>query len=215
MAPSFDLASLDVADIGSWPNALQGICIATIAVVLLAFGYLAYLADKRAELALAQAREDALRDEFDAKRMTAAGFEVQRDLHRQVSALLAETRRRLPVEPEVPGLIEDITRAAADNHLVIDGIDLADERQVDCYVELPIAIVVSGDYHDLGAFLGIIAGLPRLVTFHDFDLIPQSGPRDLRLSIGTRIYRAAGSEPPPALSATPGPQSANLPETLP
>ena len=53
----------------------------------------------------------------------------------------------------MPGLIEDITLAALDNGLVIESIDLQPERKAEFYVELPITIVVSGEYHNIGAFV--------------------------------------------------------------
>ena len=37
----------------------------------------------------------------------------------------------------------------------------------DYYAELPIAIKVSGRYHDIGAFAGDIANLSRIVTLHN------------------------------------------------
>ena len=37
----------------------------------------------------------------------------------------------------------------------------------DYYAELPIAVKISGRYHDLGAFTGDIANLPRIVTLNN------------------------------------------------
>ena len=36
------------------------------------------------------------------------------------------------------------------------------------YIEKPIQIVVSGDYHSLGSFVSDVADLSRIVTLHDF-----------------------------------------------
>ena len=155
---------------------------------------LVLIVDKRAELVRAEHREDDLHREFAASRATAAGLANLRARDAEASAALAEMIERLPLETEVPGLVEDITRAAVDNDLAIDRIDLADERQAGFYRELPMAIGVVGDYHDLGAFADVIAGLPRLVTMHDFDLAPRSGPRNLSLTIEARTYRYAPAD---------------------
>jgi type IV pilus assembly protein PilO len=40
----------------------------------------------------------------------------------------------------------------------------------DYYAELPIAIKVSGRYHDLGAFAADIANLSRIVTLHNLSI---------------------------------------------
>ena len=50
------------------------------------------------------------------------------------------------------------------------------------YIEKPIAIIVSGSYHGLGAFVSDVADLSRIVTLHDFTIRP--------------IGRAAGSDTP-------------------
>lgn len=36
------------------------------------------------------------------------------------------------------------------------------------FIEQPITIEATGDYHAFGAFVSSIAALPRIVTMHDF-----------------------------------------------
>jgi Tfp pilus assembly protein PilO len=97
--------------------------------------------------------------------------------------------RQLPSDTEVPGLIEDITLAALDNGLTIESIDLQQERKAEFYVELPITIVVSGEYHDIGAFVSAVANLSRIVTLHDFEIKPSPSPANLKMSIVAKTYR--------------------------
>ena len=195
-----DLTELDITMPGEWPSTVKALCFVLVATTILALGYLVLIVDKRAELVRAEHREDDLHREFAQSRTTAAGLADLRTRNAEASAALAAMIERLPLETEVPGLVEDITRAAIDNDLAIDRIDLADERQAGFYRELPMAIGVVGDYHDLGAFADVIAGLPRLVTMHDFDLVPRSGPRNLSLTIEARTYRYAPEmhEPSPS-----------------
>jgi type IV pilus assembly protein PilO len=40
----------------------------------------------------------------------------------------------------------------------------------DYYAELPISVRITGRYHDLGAFAGDIANLPRIVTLNNLNL---------------------------------------------
>ena len=188
---SMDLTELDMSRVGEWPCAVKALCLVALAAIVFALGYLLFIADARAELAHAEHREDDLRREFADIGTAVAGLADQRARDATASAALAEMIERLPSDTEVPGLVEDITRAAVDNDLAIDRIDLADERQTGFYRELPIVIGVVGDYHDLGKFAGDIARLSRLVTLHDFDLTPRSGPRNLALTIEARTYRYA------------------------
>jgi type IV pilus assembly protein PilO len=65
-------------------------------------------------------------------------------------------------------------------------------------VELPINIVVVGNYHQLAVFLSRIAEMSRIVTLHDFEIAPAS--RDIKgtskaksdalvMKITAKIYR--------------------------
>lgn len=187
-----DLTDLDLGDPGSWPVAVTALCFALVVIAVLGLGHLLVLADKRSELARAESREQVLRNEFDSKRNRAASLDVHRVEYDHAVAALAGVMQRLPRDTEIPGLIDDISYAAITNRLVIDRMDLGDERRADLYLELPIAITVGGDYADLAAFAGAIAGLTRRVTLHDFALVPRTGPGDLVLSIEARTYRNSG-----------------------
>ena len=200
---SMDLADLEIAEFGAWPSVVKAICFGTLATTVLALGYLVAIADKRAGLAGAEQREIDLRHELDELAGTAAGLAARRAGLAQTSAALDEMLARLPADTEVPGLVEDISRAALAHDLVIDRIELGAERQAGFRRELPIAIGVVGDYHDIGGFAGDIAGLSRLVTLHDFDLTLRSGPRDLELTIEARTYRYAEEAARPHLPAAP------------
>lgn len=200
---SMDLADLEIAEIGSWPGLVKALCSGMLAVTVLALGYFVVIADKRAGLAGAEQREVDLRHEFAALAKTASGLNARRANLAEATDALNEMLARLPIDTEVPGLVEDISRAALDHDLVIDRIELGSERQAGLYRELPIAIGVAGDYHDIGGFAGDIAGLSRLVTLHDFDLAPRSGPRDLDLAIEARTYRYTDAPAPPVSGEAP------------
>ena len=57
------------------------------------------------------------------------------------------------------------------------------------YAELPIAIRVTGRYHDIGAFAADIAALSRIVTLHNLNIVPGNGPGMLSMDATARTYR--------------------------
>jgi type IV pilus assembly protein PilO len=191
---NLDVADLDVNDIGSWPAAVKVIVLVLLFVVVLLGGYFFYLTDKQTVLQTAQKQEAALKSEYESKAFQAANLPQYRQQKEEMEASFGSMLRQLPSDTEVPGLIEDITLAALDNGLTIESIDLQPERKAEFYVELPITIVVTGEYHDLGAFVSAVANLSRIVTLHDFTIKPSPTPANLKMSIVAKTYRYLGEE---------------------
>lgn len=186
---NFDLADLDLNNIGSWPAAVKAIVMVVLFLVVIGAGYYLYLTDKQTTLDRAQAQERDLRADFESKSFRAANLEAYRQQKVEMETAFEGLLRQLPSDTEVPGLLEDITRAALDNELRIESIDLQNERRTEFYVELPIDIVVEGNYHKIGAFVSGVANLSRIVTLHDFTISPQSSPESLKMSIVAKTYR--------------------------
>jgi type IV pilus assembly protein PilO len=59
----------------------------------------------------------------------------------------------------------------------------------DYYAELPIAIRVSGRFHDIGAFAADIAALSRIVTLHNLNIVPGAAAGTLSMDATARTYR--------------------------
>jgi type IV pilus assembly protein PilO len=186
---NFDLADLDVNNVGSWPGAVKAIAMVLILLLVLGGGYYFYVTDKQTALERAQLEERDLRADFESKSFRAANLEAYRQQKIEMETMFEGLLRQLPSDTEVPGLLEDITRTALDNELRIESIDLQDERRTEFYVELPIQIVVEGNYHKIGSFVSGVANLSRIVTLHDFTIVPQDSPERLKMSILAKTYR--------------------------
>ncbi|MFK7912852.1 MAG: type 4a pilus biogenesis protein PilO [Pseudomonadales bacterium] len=188
----FDLSDLDVNNIGAWPGPIKLITMLLLAALVIGGGYYFYLTAKQKNLEVVQAKELELRKSFEDKSFQATNLEAYRQQKTEMEATFGALLKQLPKDTEVPGLLEDITRTALDNELKIDSIDLEDERRTEFYVELPIKVVVEGDYHKLGSFVSGVANLSRIVTLHDFDIVP-SGSR-LVMNIEAKTYRYLDEE---------------------
>ncbi len=186
---NFDIGDLDINNIGSWPAAIKGIVMLLLFAGVLGGGYYAYLTDKQTMLDVVEAKEVNLRQDYESKAFKAANLDAYRKQRDEMEATFGALLKQLPSDTEVPGLLEDITRTAIDNELVIESIDLQPERRTEFYVELPIDIVVEGDYHKIGSFVSGVANLSRIVTLHDFDVKPESSVNHLKMSIMAKTYR--------------------------
>ena len=186
----FDLSDLDIENIGSWPMALKVIVLALLYAAILVAGFYFHVDDLNKRLGVVEQEEQTLRQDFEKKAFEAANLEAYKaqlvEMEQRFGALVAQ----LPSETEVPGLLEDITDKGELNGLSIKRIDLLSEQAQTFYIELPIAIEAVGSYHDLGAFISGMAGLPRIVTLHDFEItLDADAAPMLEMSILAKTYR--------------------------
>ncbi|MDI2593332.1 type 4a pilus biogenesis protein PilO [Pseudomonas sp. N3-W] len=186
-----DIHDLDTNNIGSWPPAIKAVACALLMVIVLALGYTFYISDLEDQLDLKRTEESTLKEEFADKAHMAANLELYTQQMKEMENSFGVLLRQLPSDTEVPGLLEDITRTGLGSGLEFEEIKLLPEVTQQFYIELPIQITVTGAYHDLATFVSGVAGLPRIVTLHDFDLAPASpdGGTRLRMSILAKTYR--------------------------
>jgi type IV pilus assembly protein PilO len=186
----FDVGDLDLDNVGSWPLAIKVLVWAGLVIAVLIGGYYYHIKDLQLELATAQAKEEKLKKDFEGKAFQAANLEAYRQQMVEMEESFGALVSQLPSDTEVPGLLEDITNKGLLNGLDIASIDLQKESAREFYVELPISIKASGSYHDLGAFISGMAGLPRIVTLHDFQITAEKkNPNSLDMSIIAKTYR--------------------------
>ncbi len=192
----FNVNDLDFDNVGSWPTPVKVVVWVLLLCAVLFAGYYYHVKDLQTQLAGVEATELKLREDFEKKAFQAANLEAYRqqmaDMQESFGALISQ----LPSDTEVPGLLEDITNKGELNGLRVASIDLKPELSKEFYIELPISIVASGSYHDLGAFISGMAGLPRIVTLHDFSIrMPASqDSNDLNMSIIAKTYRYKDGE---------------------
>ncbi|MEZ5570789.1 MAG: type 4a pilus biogenesis protein PilO [Halioglobus sp.] len=186
----FNLSDLDLDNVGSWPIAIKVIVWALLLIVVLVAGYYYHIADLQLQLADAEAKELTLKKDFEKKAFQAANLDAYRQQMVEMEESFGALVSQLPSDTEVPGLLEDITNKGLLNGLTIESIDLQQEKAKEFYVELPIAISASGSYHDLGAFISGMAGLPRIVTLHDFEIsTKKKNGNSLDMKIIAKTYR--------------------------
>lgn len=191
----FDFNSLDFDNVGSWPLPIKIFIWVVLICLVLAAGYYYHIEELQAQLAKSEAQEVELKKDFEKKAFQAANLEAYRQQMVEMEESFGALVSQLPSDTEVPGLLEDITNKGLLNGLEISSIDLRPETAREFYVELPIAINASGSYHDLGAFISGMAGLPRIVTLHDFTISSSGNDANhLKMNIVAKTYRYKDGE---------------------
>lgn len=186
---NLNLSDLDWERIGVWPvPARIFVCLLACAVII-AGAYFLVVKDKNMELAGAQRKEVDLKSTFEKKAYEAANLEKYRQQMAEMEESFDALKKQLPKDTEVPGLLEDIDEKGIDSRLDIESITLKPEIASEFYVELPIEIKVAGGYHEFGAFVSGVAGMPRIVTLHDFDIKRDEKAGKLQMTIQAKTYR--------------------------
>ncbi len=190
-----DLRDLDFENVGSWPLAIKVIAALFVYGLICVAGYYYHIEGLEKQLVTVEAKEADLRRDFEKKAFEAANLDAYKRQMVEMEESFGALVSQLPSDTEVPGLLEDITNKGELNGLTINTIDLLDEEPQEFYIELPIQINAEGSFHDLGAFISGMAGLPRIVTLHDFDIkVPGGGSNILQMNILAKTYRYRDGE---------------------
>src|ERR1700704_2206400 len=174
MANTRDLISqfqgLSLENVGSWPLAPR-VAVWLMAVVICAVvGWFVFWSKQVDELDRLRAEETSLKDQYKQKLQQAINLEDLRKQKEQVSQYVLTLEKQLPSKAQMDALLSDINQAGIGRGLQFELFRPGQVTVKDYYAELPIAVKVSGRYHDLGAFTSDIANLPRIVTLNNLAL---------------------------------------------
>ena len=183
-----DFAELDIQQMGIWPTALKTVLVVLVLMAILILGYFFKVQDIREQTQRAASQEAQLLQQYHSKAFLAANLDAYREQMIELDETFGALLEQLPKDTEVPGLLEDITEVAYGSGLSMKAISLEPEKVSEFYVELPIRIDVTGDYHDFGSFVSGVASLPRIVTLHDYS-IKESDGSQLNMVIEAKTYR--------------------------
>ena len=165
---------LDPKDPSMWP-ALPRYSAFLVVIVLVVVGlWFAWINSSQVELEAEQATELKLREDYKVKLSKAVNLDVLKKQREQVLQYVTQLEKQLPSKAEMDALLSDINQAGLGRSLQFDLFRPAQVVVRDYYAELPIALRVTGRYHDVGAFASDIANLSRIVTLNNLVLAPKS-----------------------------------------
>jgi type IV pilus assembly protein PilO len=184
----FDINNVDVNQAGNWPVGIKSIVYILAFSIIVGAGIHFLIKDKHVAVEREITKEQELKQEYQRKAFQVASLDALRKQMADVESRFAELLKQLPTDKEVPGLLEDITEIGRSAGLEFDLIALQPEKREQFYVELPIRILVRGNYHQMGEFVSGVAAIKRIVTLHDFSLKP-GGDNGLTMEISAKTYR--------------------------
>ncbi len=185
-----DFRTLDPKDPGLWPLAPRVVILLGLFVALLGvawwFGWNVQLENLETQ----QNQEVSLKEDWLAKKTQAVNLDEYRRQLAEIDRSFGALLKQLPNRSEMGDLLVDINKAAQGRGLSVELFKPGGEAARDFYAEVPITLTLIGGYHDIGAFTGDIAKLPRIVTLNDINLAlgPKEGVLTLKTTAKTFRY---------------------------
>ncbi len=161
---------LNPNDPPSWPAAPRYLlCVAMTIVVVVVLWFL-WLSASDEELNSEVAKEVQLKEDYKKKLVQAVNLDALKKQREQVQQYVTQLEKQLPSKAEMDALLSDINQAGLGRSLQFELFRPGQVSVREYYAELPIAVRVSGRYHDIGAFAADIANLSRIVTLNNMNL---------------------------------------------
>lgn len=162
---------LNPKDPGSWPALPKASALLVLLAGIVAGAYFADWAGQIEELDAGAAAEVKLKDDYVKKKQQSVNLDLYQQQLREIDSSFGALLKQLPNRSQMDALLVDINQAGLGRGLQFDLFRPAPaESTKDFYAELPIALKVTGSYHDMGAFASDIGQLSRIVTLNDLSL---------------------------------------------
>jgi type IV pilus assembly protein PilO len=179
---------------GLWPAVPRFSLLAGIFAGVMLLAYVGYWSSQLSDLSSAESQENTLKSQYADKLISAINVDTLRKQKTLVSAYVSQLQRQLPSKAEMDALLSDITQAGHSRGLQFELFKPGQVVVRDFYAELPIAIRLTGSYHDLGGFASDVANLARIVTLNNLSLQAGEKPGQLTLDAIAKTYRYLDGE---------------------
>ncbi|MEK7360624.1 MAG: type 4a pilus biogenesis protein PilO [Pseudomonadota bacterium] len=164
---------LNPKDPGTWPVLPKLLALIATLAALVAGGYVADWQGQLEQLEAGAVEETKLKDEYKGKKQLAVNLDLHRQQLREIDSSFGALLKQLPNKSQMDALLVDINQAGLGRGLQFELFKPApQETTKDFYAELPVAVRVTGGYHDMGQFASDIAQLSRIVTLNDIVISP-------------------------------------------
>ena len=184
---------LNANEPGQWPALPKAVAWLLAGLIVVGLGWFVAVSSASDELEVERNKEPELKQNYRAKLGQAVNLGELRKQKLQVQEYVTQLEKQLPGKAEMDALLSDINNAGLGRGLLFDLFRPGQVEVKDYYAELPIAIRVSGRYHDIGAFAADVSNLSRIVTLQNIS-IGQTSAKDnlsgaLTMEATARTYR--------------------------
>src|SRR5438105_400929 len=138
--------------------------VAGFVILLSSLNWYFFIDPMQTQITQRQGELRALEDELIQKQSIAnnlAQFKHEKEI---LERRLAQALTELPNEANIDELIRSLSEIGTKSGLTINAIEPRGELRKPLYAKIPIAMGVTGSYHEIGVFLDSISKLARIVN---------------------------------------------------
>ena len=159
---------------------LQRMLIAVGLIVVIVAGFVWYLIwPKVGQISEYRTKLEKIEKQLTTAKRNAAALKKFQAKMQEAEAQFKTAMRALPEKEEIPSLLTSISKSGQDAGLEFLLFEPKPEVRKEFYAEIPVAINVTGGYHDMAVFLDKVARLSRIVNVRDISMGRTKGGEDL------------------------------------
>ncbi|PKO45508.1 MAG: pilus assembly protein PilO [Betaproteobacteria bacterium HGW-Betaproteobacteria-3] len=165
-------SGLNPNDPSTWPALPRYLLCLAVTALVVAVLWFVWLTNVDDELIAERTKETQLREEYKKKLAQAVNLDALLKQREQVQQYVTQLEKQLPSKAEMDALLSDINQAGLGRSLQFELFRPGQVAVKEYYAELPIAVKVTGRFHDMGSFASDIANLSRIVTLNNMAVTP-------------------------------------------
>jgi type IV pilus assembly protein PilO len=184
----------DINAAGIWPLPIKAAATLIVCAVVATAGFYMFTQDRLNSLDATKLKEQELRTTFESKQRKAVNLHDYQKQLSDIESSLDVMIRQMPTEEEVASLLIDISQTGLASGLEFKLFKPSGPVKQEFYSELPINIQVIGKYEELGLFVSGLASLPRIVTVHDVNMVPQGKDGLMLMNATVKTYNEGSTD---------------------
>lgn len=189
-----DFKRLNPNDVGTWPLLPKVTVLVVLFIALIGAGWWFVWQEQMDQLEAKRSEEIKLKEDYLNKKRQAVNLDLHVQQLNEIDRSFGALLKQLPNKAEVESLLVEINQAGMGRGLQFELFKPGQENTRDFYAELPIAVKLTGSYHDFGAFAGDIGRLSRIVTLNNVGIASPQKDGMLTLDAVIKTFRYLDEE---------------------
>jgi type IV pilus assembly protein PilO len=143
-----------------------------VLLALIIFGLFYFLHYKGKQEELQSVREERIRTEAEIVQLRAKNMQmdqIEKEIE-EMKVTLSQLETIIPLREEISDILRKIQQLAWDSRLNIEKFIPKDDVDKEFYIEKPISIEITGNYHNLALFYDRLSNFSRLYNIEDFTI---------------------------------------------